>query len=64
MKYTTILSFAALAVASPQQPADENEAAILLYNTGTGVIAKEFTQGGCKDNIFIFSRGSAEVGNM
>jgi cutinase len=29
-----------------------------------GTTAKEFSQGGCQDNIFIFSRGSTEVGNM
>ncbi|KAK1719628.1 cutinase [Colletotrichum lupini] len=30
----------------------------------TGTIAKEYTQGGCRDVIFIFARGSTEVGNM
>ncbi|KAF4776285.1 cutinase [Colletotrichum scovillei] len=35
-----------------------------LQSRQTGTIAKEYTQGGCRDVIFIFARGSTEVGNM
>ena len=44
----------ALAMATP----------LAIEGRQTGTTAKEFTQGGCADNIFIFSRGSTEIGNM
>ncbi|KAJ1326626.1 cutinase [Microdochium nivale] len=31
---------------------------------GTRITANEFTSGGCRDVIFLFARGSTEVGNM
>ena len=30
----------------------------------TGPVSNEFTQGGCKDVMFAFARGSTEIGNM
>jgi len=30
----------------------------------TGSTSKEFSQGGCKDILFAWARGSTEVGNM
>ncbi|KAI1877518.1 hypothetical protein JX265_003526 [Neoarthrinium moseri] len=64
MKYSTILGLTTLTVASPVAVVDEEQAAARLYGRQTGIIAKEFSTGGCKDNIFVFSRGSTEVGNM
>ena len=37
---------------------------VTIESRQTGTTAKEFTQGGCAENIFIFSRGSTEPGNM
>lgn len=31
---------------------------------GTGSTSKEFSQGGCKDILFVWARGSTEIGNM
>lgn len=31
---------------------------------GTGSTSKEFSQGGCKDILFAWARGSTEIGNM
>ncbi|KAJ4353113.1 hypothetical protein N0V95_003647 [Ascochyta clinopodiicola] len=31
---------------------------------GTGSTSKEFSQGGCKDVLFAWARGSTEIGNM
>ncbi|OLN86277.1 putative cutinase 1-like protein 2 [Colletotrichum chlorophyti] len=66
MKVLAALIIAAFAVSSPV-PATEQA---LLNTTAqlnirqTGIIAKEFTMGGCRDVIFIFARGSTEAGNM
>ena len=35
-----------------------------INKRATGSIAKEFSQGGCKDVLFAFARGSTEIGNM
>ncbi|KAI8629536.1 cutinase-domain-containing protein [Xylariaceae sp. FL1651] len=68
MRLITALGFAALAAASPSMLMERNavdiEAVVRVEKRQTGTVAKEFTQGGCRDNIFIFSRGSAETGNM
>ncbi|KAF6839175.1 cutinase [Colletotrichum plurivorum] len=65
MKSLTILTLAALAIASPVHidHTDANEIA-RLSTRATGPVSKEFTMGGCRDVIFIFARGSTEVGNM
>jgi cutinase len=31
---------------------------------GTGTSSNEFSQGGCRDILFAFARGSTEIGNM
>lgn len=31
---------------------------------GTGTTSKEFSQGGCRDILFAWARGSTEIGNM
>jgi cutinase len=31
---------------------------------GTGTSSSEFSQGGCKDVLFAWARGSTEIGNM
>jgi len=54
MKFLVAVALPALVAAGP----------VALEGRQTGTTAKEFTQGGCADNIFIFSRGSTEVGNM
>ncbi|KAI1334836.1 cutinase [Xylariaceae sp. FL0016] len=71
MKFLPLLSLAALAAASPHvliNRGSEIDGAApsgsVAKRQQTGIVAKEFTQGGCKDNIFIFSRGSTEAGNM
>lgn len=46
------LAFTALAAATP------------LEKRATGPVSNEFTQGGCRDVMFAFARGSTEVGNM
>jgi cutinase len=51
-----VVSFSALVAASP--------AAHLLPRQRTGSTANEFVNGGCAQNIFVFSRGSTERGNM
>lgn len=48
------LALTALAAATP----------IEKRQRGTGSTANEFTQGGCKDVMFAFARGSTEIGNM
>lgn len=37
---------------------------IEIHQTYIGIIANEFTQGGCRDIIMLFARGSTEAGNM
>ncbi|KZL75638.1 cutinase 1 [Colletotrichum incanum] len=66
MKSFATLCLAAVAVSSPLMLVEhtEIETATRLESRQTGAIAKEFTQGGCRDVIFIFARGSTEVGNM
>ncbi|KAF4817261.1 putative cutinase 1 [Colletotrichum tropicale] len=70
MKFSNVLAFATAAAAFPslQQPShnEELEARDLeaRQRGRVGSTAKEFTQGGCKDVIMIFARGSTEVGNM
>src|SRR4051794_17152537 len=50
--FITVILAPALVAASP------------IEKRQTGTVAKEFSRGGCADNIFIFSRGSTEAGNM
>lgn len=52
MKYTIALGFAALVAANPVEVRQ------------TRIRSTEFTDGGCRENIFLFARGSTEVGNM
>ncbi|KAI0478904.1 cutinase-domain-containing protein [Xylariaceae sp. FL0804] len=53
MKSIVVLSFfLALAAANP------------VPKRQTGDVANEFVDGGCRDNVLIFSRGTSEPGNM
>lgn len=47
------LALTALASATP-----------MVEKRATGPTSNEFTQGGCKDVMFAFARGSTEIGNM
>lgn len=53
---TSILGLVALAVASP---IDTRQ-----LGNRVGTTSREFTQGGCRDIIMLFARGSTEIGNM
>jgi cutinase len=53
---TVLLSIlAGLAAAGPVQ---------VRQLLGTGTTSNEFSQGGCRDILFAWARGSTEVGNM
>ncbi|KAI1851322.1 hypothetical protein JX265_000444 [Neoarthrinium moseri] len=56
MKLSVIFTLVSSVLASPVSVAPAKRQ--------TGTISNEFTVGGCRDVIFIFSRGSTEVGNM
>lgn len=63
MKVASILTL--LAGIASAAPAAEPSALEARQLGGTvGMIANEFTRGGCKPIIFIFARGSTETGNM
>ncbi|KAK2054403.1 cutinase [Colletotrichum caudatum] len=76
MKFLNVLALASVAAAFPtltetfisEVDVREIEAreieARQLGGGNVGITAKEFTQGGCKDVIMLFARGSTEVGNM
>ncbi|CAJ2513597.1 Uu.00g017160.m01.CDS01 [Anthostomella pinea] len=70
MKFLVTLSLAALAAATPVVVTKKDVSdpvvglAVVEKRQRTGTTAKEFSQGGCRDNIFVFSRGSTEIGNM
>lgn len=54
MHFLPILALASAALATPIEPRQSR----------VGISASEFTDGGCRDVIMIFARGSGEVGNM
>ncbi|KAK3991457.1 cutinase-domain-containing protein [Cladorrhinum sp. PSN332] len=56
MKTVFALLFAALAAANPIE--------LRQLRDRVGTTATEFTDGGCRDIIMLFARGSTEVGNM
>ncbi|TLD06037.1 uncharacterized protein PgNI_08591 [Pyricularia grisea] len=62
MKTSAALTFlvATLAYASPTGVLENRQ----LLAGRVGATAKEFTNGGCKQIIMIFARGSTEIGNM
>ncbi|TQN68769.1 putative cutinase 1 [Colletotrichum shisoi] len=75
MKFLNVLALASVAAAFPtlsdtsvndvdvsELEARELEARQLSGSVGS--TAKEFTEGGCKDVIMFFARGSTEAGNM
>ncbi|KAK2038481.1 cutinase [Colletotrichum somersetense] len=76
MKFLNVLALASVTAAFPtltetsisEVNVREIEARELearqLGGGNVGITAKEFTQGGCKDVIMFFARGSTEVGNM
>ncbi|OLN88110.1 putative cutinase 1-like protein 1 [Colletotrichum chlorophyti] len=70
MKFTNLLAVASVAIAFPtlsETPVKDVEVRDIEARQRSGRVgstAKEFTQGGCKDVIMLFARGSTEVGNM
>ncbi|KAL0940556.1 cutinase [Colletotrichum truncatum] len=66
MKAIVNIALAAIAASSPLFRADHNglEITAQLNSRATGSTSKEFTEGGCRDVIFVFARGSTELGNM
>ncbi|OHF02492.1 cutinase [Colletotrichum orchidophilum] len=66
MKTATVLAITATALCSPVLLKDRAQtgATVQLESRETGTIEKEYTEGGCRDVIFIFARGSTEIGNM
>ncbi|KAK3397694.1 cutinase-domain-containing protein [Sordaria brevicollis] len=63
MKSFVALSLAALALANPL-PVPNEPAILNERQTQTTITATEFTRLGCRPVIFLFARGSTEVGNM
>jgi hypothetical protein len=57
MKTVAFLAFIAAVLASPVSVSPAKRQTV-------GDTANEFVDGGCRDVIFIFSRGSTESGNM
>lgn len=57
MKFFAFLTLATAALASPVSIQETKRQTV-------GDTANEFVNGGCRDVIFIFSRGSTETGNM
>ncbi|KAK1572850.1 cutinase [Colletotrichum navitas] len=69
MKFLNILALASVTAAFPTlSETSVNEVDVRELEDreigGVGTTAKEFTQGGCKDVIMLFARGSTEIGNM
>lgn len=61
MRFSAVLALASVAIASPiAAPADT----FAVERRATSAIENELTAGSCKDVIFVFARGSTEVGNM
>lgn len=60
--YTTSIFVAALAGLAASSPIESRQ----LFGGigGTGSSSSEFSQGGCRDILFAFARGSTEIGNM
>ncbi|KAA8629909.1 hypothetical protein SMACR_04107 [Sordaria macrospora] len=63
MKSFVALSLAALALANPI-PVSNEPAILAERQTQTGITSTEFTRLGCRPVIFLFARGSTEIGNM
>ncbi|OHF04451.1 hypothetical protein CORC01_00303 [Colletotrichum orchidophilum] len=60
MKFFSTLVLASTAFAYPTIPQEETKRQL----GGVGSTANEFKTGGCKDIIFVWARGSTEIGNM
>lgn len=61
MKFLSTLVLASTAFAYPTIPQEETKRQL----GGTvGSTANEFKTGGCNDIIFVWARGSTEIGNM
>lgn len=58
--YNSLSSLSLLLLLAPFATASPIE----VEKRATGITSNEFTQGGCKNIIFIFARGSTEPGNM
>lgn len=57
MKSVLVSCLAVFAVAAPSEK-------LVLRQNEVGSTSNEFTQGGCRDIIMLFARGSVEAGNM
>lgn len=69
MRFSAVLALASVAIASPiAAPPAEGTSAVEIADVEpllvTSTTENELTDGACKDVIFIFARGSTEVGNM
>lgn len=64
--FTFLTGFIALVAAAPvAEPAiDINEIVRIEKRQTVGTTANDFKNGGCRDIIWFFARGSTEVGNM
>ena len=64
--FVSLTVFIALVGAAPvPEPAiDINEVIGIERRQTVGTTANEFKNGGCRDVIWFFARGSTEVGNM
>ncbi|KAI1812206.1 cutinase [Poronia punctata] len=60
MRFSAVFALASLAIASPIAPQVETT----LATRATRSTENELSLGPCKDVIFIFARGSTEIGNM
>ncbi|TDZ38558.1 putative cutinase 1 [Colletotrichum spinosum] len=66
MKPLYALTLAAFITANPIPLILQNDAVkgARIESRATGLTSKEFTRGGCRDIIFIYARGSTQLGNM
>ncbi|KAI3323659.1 carbohydrate esterase family 5 protein [Xylariaceae sp. AK1471] len=66
MKFSASLISAALAVTVTASPlgVDITEDSASLTSRATGTTANDYLNGGCKDVIFFFARGSTQAGNV
>jgi hypothetical protein len=66
MKFLFVAALGAIAAGGPVPlplPPLTGEA-VVVEKRATGIYANDFTLSGCRDIIFVFARGSTEIGNM
>ncbi|KAI0414226.1 cutinase [Xylaria grammica] len=66
MRFSAVIALASLSLATPITVVEETSLAgtSLVERQVTGSTENELTVGSCRDIIFIFARGSTEIGNM